>query len=85
MSTTTKFSITSTHRFRQTARSGRCPIRKNRTITLQKKLSPGAKNWLQRRVSQFSTICTKNQPPNLIIREVMATIFRFRRETEVLI
>ena len=28
--------LVGTHRFRQTARSGRCPIRKNRTITLQK-------------------------------------------------
>jgi hypothetical protein len=64
---------TSTHRIHQTARSGRCPIRKNRTKTLQTNYPQGPKNWLQRRVSQFTTICNKNQPPNLTICGVMAT------------
>ena len=33
-----------TRRMHQTARSGPCPIRKNRTITLQKNDPPGPKN-----------------------------------------
>ena len=43
-------------------------------ITFSKKLSPGPKKDLERRVSQFSVICAKNQVLNLIIDKVIAIL-----------
>ena len=63
-----------THRIHQIARSGHCPIRKNRTITWQKKYTQDLKTGYKDASSRSSVLSAlKTQHPNLIICEVMAT------------